>query len=221
MALVMATVVIYGFSQTIVDNLVHAPIPRPGLLYVHAAVFSAWMALFVLQTSLVAFGNVPLHRRLGVVWVVVGAALPIIGTATGIVMRRFRVIHDHDTLPFLAVPLTDMAIFTALFLLAVLWRRRPEFHRRLMFLATCVLMDAAFMRLPFADAWFDTGWFYAAVDVLVLIALVRDLMIDRRVHAVYAVGLPLMAVAQVVAWSLWQHPPAFWITFCRELVGAG
>jgi len=41
LALVMAAVVIYGFSHTIGDNLLHPSIPRPGLLYVHAAVFSA------------------------------------------------------------------------------------------------------------------------------------------------------------------------------------
>ncbi len=221
MALLMVTIVIYGFSQTIVDNLIHPPIPRPGLLYLHAVVFTAWMALYILQTSLVASGNVRVHRRLGMLWIVIGAALPVIGMATGIVMRRFRVIHDHDTVPFLAISLIDMVMFTALFLLAVLWRKRPEFHRRLMFLATCVLMDAGFMRFPFADTWFETGWFYAAVDTLVLIALVRDLMVDRRVHAVYAVGLPLMVVGQLVAWALWQHPPAFWITFCQELIGGG
>jgi hypothetical protein len=82
-------------------------------------------------------------------------------------------------------------------------------------------MDAGFMRFPVPDAWFDTGWFYAAVDALALIAVSRDLIVQRRVHVAYAVGLPLMAVGQFVAWPLWQHPPALWIALCRELVGAG
>jgi hypothetical protein len=221
MALLMAMVVIYGFSQTITENLFHPAIPRPGVLYVHAAVFSAWIALYVLQTGLVASRNVALHRRLGLVWIAIGGALPFVGVATGIAMRRFRIIHDHEALPFLAISLTDMVMFAALFLLAVRWRKRPEFHKRLMLLATCCLLDAGFMRFPVPDAWFDTGWFYAAIDVLVLIAIARDLIIERRVHVVYAVGLPFMVVGQLVAWSLWQHPPALWVTLCRELVGVG
>src|ERR1700729_2881455 len=75
LALVMAAVVIYGFSHTIGDNLLHPSIPRPGLLYVHAAVFSAWIALYILQTGLVASRNVTLHRRLGVGWIAVGTAM--------------------------------------------------------------------------------------------------------------------------------------------------
>ncbi len=221
MALLMAMVVVYGFSQTFIENLIHPPIPRPAVLYVHATVFSAWMALYVLQTGLVACGNVPLHRRLGLVWIAIGGALPVVGVATGIVMRRFRFIHDHEPLSFFAISLTDMVLFAAFFVLAVRWRKRPEFHKRLMLLATCCLLDAAFMRFPVPDAWFVTGWFYAAVDVLVLLAVARDLIVGRRIHVVYAAGLIVMVVGQFFAWSLWRHPPEFWVTICRGLTGVG
>ena len=148
MALLMAAIVIYGFSHTIGANLIHPSIPRPRVLYAHAALFSAFMAIYVLQTALVASGNVKLHQRLGPMWVVIAAAMPVLGITTGIVMRRFDVIHFNDYATFIAVILWDMLAFSALFLLAVLWRRRPEYHRRLMFLATCGLMDAGFSRFP-------------------------------------------------------------------------
>jgi hypothetical protein len=148
MALLMAAIVIYGFSQTIGANLIHPNIPRPNVLYVHAALFAAFMAIYVLQTALVASHNVALHRRLGIVWIAVGAAMPVIGVATGIVMRRFDVVHFHDYATFIAVILWDMLAFSTLFLLAILWRKRPEYHRRFMFLATCGLMEAAFSRFP-------------------------------------------------------------------------
>ena len=39
MSLVIAGVVIYGFSQTINENLIHPAYPRPLVLYFHAAIF--------------------------------------------------------------------------------------------------------------------------------------------------------------------------------------
>jgi hypothetical protein len=148
MALLMAAITIYGFSQTTGDNLIHPSIPRPRLLYMHAVVMGTWLSIYILQTGLVASWNVKLHQQLGPIWIAVGAALPIIGVATGIVMRRFDIIHYHESASFIAVILWDMVAFSTLLLLAVLWRKRPEFHRRLMFLATCGLMDAGFGRFP-------------------------------------------------------------------------
>src|SRR5579871_4558489 len=217
LALVMAVLVIYGFSHTIGENLLHPSIPRPRLLYVHAAVFSAWLVLYILQTSLVASHNVMLHRRLGAAWIAVGIAMPLIGVTTGIAMRRFHIVHDHESASFIAVILWDMVAFSALFLLAVLWRRRPEYHRRFMFLATCCLIDAGFSRFPLlsslwanANFWSDFGALYVGVDALVLIAVTRDWIVRRRVHVVYKVALPLIVSGQLLACVLSEHPPVLW-----------
>jgi hypothetical protein len=225
MALLMAAVIIYGFSHTISDNLFHPSIPRPRLLYVHAALFSAWLTLYILQTGLVASRNAALHRRLGRAWVVIGAAMPFIGVATGIVMRRFDVIHNHENAAFIAVILWDMIAFSTLFLLAVLSRKRPEYHRRFMFLATCGLMDAGFSRFPWATfANSVVSYFnglYVGVDALVLIAMTRDLMVQRRIHIAYRVALPLIVIGEVLACALSVHPPTFWTTVSHALVGVG
>jgi hypothetical protein len=227
MALMMGLVVIYGFSHTIGANLIHPSIPRPRVLYVHAALFSAFMAIYILQTGLVASGNATLHRRLGPTWVVMGAAMPVVGIATGIVMRRFDIIHFGDYATFIAVILWDMLAFSILFLLAVLWRKRPEYHRRLMLLATCGLMNAGFARFPLIglpDApvpnfWADFRALYVGVITLMLIAIIRDLIVHRRVHIVYRVAVPLIIAGQLLAVTLSDNPPAFWMTLSRRLVG--
>jgi hypothetical protein len=221
LALLMAGSVAYGFSRTVEENLFHPSIPRPLLLYVHAAVFGAWICLYVLQTALIRAGEVKLHRRTGLAGLCIGAAIPFLGVSTAIVMRRFDIIHFHRSLSFIAVPLWDMVAFTPLFILGALWRKRPEFHRRLMFLATCMVIDAGLGRFPVPDAWFSAGWFYFVIDALVLIAIARDLLRQHRVHPVFAIGLPLIMVGQVVTWTFWQYHPAFWIRFCRALVGVG
>ena len=228
-ALLMAAIVIYGFSHTIGANLIHPSIPRPRVLYAHAALFSAFMAIYVLQTALVASGKVRLHQRLGPIWVVIGAAMPVVGIATGIVMRRFDIIHFNDYATFIAVILWDMLAFSTLFLLAVLWRRRPEYHRRLMFLATCGLMNAGFARFPLIglapgaapDFWADFRGLYVGVIALMLIAMTRDLLVQRRVHIVYRVAVPLIVAGQLLAVALSDIPPDFWTTLSRRLVGVG
>ena len=166
MALLMAAITIYGFSQTIGDNLIHPSIPRPRLLYVHAVVMGTWLSIYILQTGLVATWNVKLHQQLGPIWIAVGAALPIIGVATGIVMRRFDIIQYHESASFIAVILWDMVAFSTLLLLAVLWRKRPEFHRRLLFIATGGLMDAALGRFDYV---FNHNLFYPILDCLILL----------------------------------------------------
>ena len=46
MSLLIAAVVVYGFSHTVNDNLIHATPPRPWILWLHGAVFSGgWSSL--------------------------------------------------------------------------------------------------------------------------------------------------------------------------------
>ncbi len=46
MSLVIAGVVIYGFSHTINENLIHPAYPRPLILYFHAVIFTSWVVLY-------------------------------------------------------------------------------------------------------------------------------------------------------------------------------
>jgi hypothetical protein len=94
----------------------------------------------------------------------------------------------------LAIPFFDMVAFSVSFALAVYWRTRPEFHRRLRLIATCSLTAAAFGRFP--NALMPRHWFYAGVDALILLGLVRDLLVMKRPHSVYIYGMPLMMVGQ-------------------------
>src|ERR1022692_2541534 len=73
MSLLIAAVVIYGFSHTVNQNLVHATPPRPWLLWLHGSLFSGWVAFFILQSALVRTRNVRIHRTTG--WFGVGLAV--------------------------------------------------------------------------------------------------------------------------------------------------
>ena len=57
MALVMAGVVVWGFSRTADANLFHANPPRPLLLWIHGAAFSTWVVFLSLSRPWCACGR--------------------------------------------------------------------------------------------------------------------------------------------------------------------
>lgn len=198
MSVLFAVVVIYGFSFTVGKNLIHPAVPRPLILYIHAAVFSGWLVFFILQSTVVRTRQVKWHRIIGWFGLALGITIAVLGISTAFTMARFNTVQLHSTHEEsnLMIPLFDMVCFTTTFALAIYWRKRPEYHRRLVFIATCALTAAAFGRFP--ERLLPAELFYAGVDVLILLGVVRDLIVSRRVHVVYLYGLPLFIVGQIV-----------------------
>jgi FtsH-binding integral membrane protein len=209
MALAMAGLVVWGFSRTVDASLFHANPPRPLLLWIHGAAFSTWVVFFIVQSALVRVRKVSVHRFLG--WFGAGLAAVMIplGFAIAIIMARFdRVVHHQaDADAFLSIPFYDMIAFGTCIALAIYWRKRPDFHRRLVFIATCGLMDAALGRF---DYLFNHNLFYPALDLLILLGMGRDLVVDRRVGKVYLYALPLLIVGQSLSVYMWRINPPWW-----------
>jgi hypothetical protein len=61
MSLVLAALVILGFSRTVKASLFHANPPRPLLLWMHGAAFSTWLVFFIAQSALVRVRKVSVH----------------------------------------------------------------------------------------------------------------------------------------------------------------
>jgi hypothetical protein len=195
MAQLMAGLAIWGFSSTVNANLLHAKQPRPFLLWFHAAAFSAWIALFVVQSALVRVRKVSVHRRLGWFGAALAATMVVSGLIMSVVMLRFEmtVLHRKNVASFLAILWCDMIIFGACMALAIYFRKRPEYHRRLVFMATCQLMQAAFVRFHYIG-YHDL--FFPALDLLIVAGVLRDLIVDGRVNRVYLYVFPAMIVLQ-------------------------
>jgi hypothetical protein len=216
MAVLIAAVVVYGFSRTIFENLIHPADPRPRVLYVHAVVFASWVVLLNLQSALIRTRNVQLHRKIGSAAIALGMAIPAVGVATGIAMAEFNTRHGStDEAQFLIVPIFDMIAFSIVFGLAVWWRRKPEFHRRLMLIAACGLTVAAFNRFPIVPE----HWGYAGVDILILLGVGRDWIVDQRVHPVYVYALPAMVLGQLATTYIQLTSFPYWMAIARSLIG--
>ena len=195
MSLLLAAIVVSGFQRTVNENLFHPAVPRPFILWIHGAAFAGWVVFFIFQSALVRRRKVSWHRSIG--WFGAGLATVMVplGVATAVIMARFDTVQLHQnksaTDAFLSVPFYDMLAFGVLIALAIYWRTKPELHRRLIFIATCGLMDAAFGRFDYV---FDHNLFFPFLDLLILLGVGRDLRVDGRVHKVYRYALPLLIV---------------------------
>lgn len=216
MSILIAVVVFYGFSHTVNKNLIHPAIQKPWILWVHGIVFSAWLLFFILQSALVRARSVRWHRNVGWFGAALGASMFFLGISTTLSMARLYLHQLHKTeANFLIVPFWDITCFAVCFAVAIAWRRKPEHHRRMMLLATCALTAAGWGRYPLLS----TGGFYAGVDFLLVLGIARDLIVNRRVHAVYKVGLPVFVAGQAFAMFVLITKPEWWMKFAFAIVG--
>lgn len=216
MSCLILLVVLYGFGRGLGTRLLRPEAPLPWILHVHALVFGGWVVLFLVQAAAVHWRRLRLHRCLGVAAAAAGAALPIVGVATALVMRQWHASRGAVNDAFLAVSFNDMLTFAVAFGLALGWRRRPDIHRRLMLIASCALTVAAFARFPRtlvpANSW------YAAVDILIGLGMLRDLIVERHVHWIYRVSVPAVMVGQLLALYLALVAPRAWLTFLHAFL---
>lgn len=225
MAIVMALTVFAGFAPSYYLRwLADGPAttvsgaPVTPLIHLHGALFSAWVALFLVQTALVAKRRVRLHRRLGVAGATLAAAMVVAGLATAIAAARAgSAPPDVPPLVFLVVPFFDILLFAGFATAAILARRRKEAHKRLMLLAYLALLPAPVARLPGVLALGPLGFFGVAYLGFLLLFAAYDLWSRRRVHPVYLWGGLLLVLSAPA--RLLLSGTEVWLWFAAWLVG--
>jgi hypothetical protein len=219
-ALLAALVVFVGFSPTFyLRNLFDAP-QLSTLKLVHGIVFSAWVVLFVAQTSLVATNRRDTHRALGAFGALLLVAMCLVGYRMAIESGRSGFTPDPakvSALSFMAVPLFDLAVFALLVSAALLLRARSDWHKRLMLIATLSLLPPAIARvamqfpplpvLPIA---------FGGTALLIVAAIVLDRVTLRRLHPAALAGgliviLSLPARLLIGSTQAWQDLAAWLI----------
>ena len=224
MAVALALTAVAGFARTYYFTpLIGGPVqtinglPVTPTLHLHAAVFTAWLLLFIVQTTLIAGHRVRAHQRLGIAGGLLAAVMIVVGVNTAIeAAARGSAPPGIDPLAFLVVPLGDIALF-ATFIAAALWKRRQkEVHKRLMMLAYVSIMTAGVARLPGVLTLGPFG-FYGLTFIFLAIAMVYDYASRRRVHPIYVWGGVVLVVA--VPGRLMLSETGAWQSFAAFLVG--
>ena len=217
-ALVMALTVFVGFGQSFFLKAFTAAPALSPLVWTHGVLFSAWIVLLVTQTTLVARDRVDLHMRLGIFGVVLAVAMVIVGWQTGIVAARLGHVPPGAPPPlmFLAIPLFAIVEFAILFSAAIALRGNAQAHKRLMLMATIVIVPAAIARLPLPYAGTAPG-FFAISDLIILACVIYDWRTRGRVHPVYAWAGSLVVILQPLQLVIMGTAP--WLALAAWLTG--
>lgn len=216
MGMVVALIAFTGFARTFYLRPAFFQQPLSRLVFIHGIVMTAWVALFTAQSWLVAKRRVDVHRKLGIAGALLAALVLILGVRTAIVATRLG--HaPGPPIPFLAVPLFDMAIFGTLIGLGLYHRRRPDLHKRLMLLGTLSILSAPFGRLvPLVFHRRMPPMALVLMSLTTLACVAYDTVKHRRLHPVFGWGFLLIAASCPL--RLWVgttetwHAFAIWLT---------
>jgi hypothetical protein len=185
MAILILATVFLGFARTYYLASMFKAEPIPPLLHIHGAVFSSWILLLIVQTSLVATGRVDLHRRLGLLGFCLACPLVVLGllVATNAMVRNFdaaeAVYMQAELRAGYVFQTCDMLIFSTLIYFAFRNRFNPAAHKRFIIIGTIALLDAAFARWPIDVV---SQHFQFDCYALLLILIGHDLWSARKIH---------------------------------------
>ena len=217
-ALVAALIAFTGFARTYYLKGVFDAPELPALTHVHGLVMTLWIVLFIVQVSLVAARRVGLHRRLGMAGAALAAIVVIVGIATAIDSARRGVSPGPPPLVFLAIPIGVALVFGVFVGAAVLMRRRSDWHKRLMLLASIAILTPAIARLP-VEAIHAGGivLFFALTDLLAIACAGYDAFRNKRLHPAFGWGTLGLVLAQVGMLVL--AGSSLWMGIARSLAG--
>jgi len=213
MALIALAIVALGFAPTFYLRPSSQPPLQPRVVF-HGMLFSAWVLVFLAQTTLVERRRIDIHQRLGWLGLALAVSLIVVGPFIALPAARDGRLPG-DPLAFLLVPLTDILLFATCFALAFTQRRHPETHKRWMLLATLSLLPPAISRIPIAAN--RPPVILGFMLILVAARPVVDWLTERRLHPVSLWGGLALAVSFPARFALSET--AAWHRIAEWLVG--
>jgi hypothetical protein len=204
MAIAAALVVFLGFAPTYFLKAWFGTPALPMFLHLHGVLMTSWLLLLFIQNRLVAMRRTDVHRRLGVAGAFLAAAIVSVTVVSAIIALRIPLgLARFDPTAVLA-SLGSMVQFAGFVAVALLMRRNPDAHKRLMFLGTAVLLTASVGRLIGSRLFVLLGGpsvlipvtVYAVCDAFLAVMIVYDLATRRRVHSSLIWGGLALVIAQ-------------------------
>ncbi len=217
MAIALALVALAGFAPSyyLKSHFSFGPALTP-LLRLHGAVMTAWLVLLVTQTTFIAARRVAWHRRLGIVGVALAATLIALAAYTAVQRAKDGLLGEGMVPPlqFLAIPLMSVLVLPVLIGAAIYFRKRSDYHKRLIMLATVEFVTPAAARLTIL-AGLGPPVGFALCDLFLVAIVVRDLVTLRRVHPATLWGGLFLIMCQPTRFMM--SGTEAWLTVARWL----
>ena len=216
--LVVAAVFV-GFAPSYYLRALSSAAPLPGRVHLHGALSTVWVLLFAAQTFLVARSRTALHRKLGVLAVLLIPLMLVSGLSVALGAARDSTVAVRSAPAaatfltpgtILVIPLTSILLFAGFASAGLLHRRQPGRHKRLMALATIAMLPPALGRAFFwIFGTLNPTLFFGATVLVVALLFVHDRRTLGHAHPVTLWGGGLlaasfpgrMALGNTYAWS--------------------
>lgn len=149
MAVVFVIIAFGSFTPTYWAPLASGTFSSPPIVHVHGALLFSWTLLYLLQTALIASGRTTRHQALGLFGIALFSVMCCSIVATRLVLLRHEVHAGFGDAArrFSALALCSLPLLIAFFAAAIANIRRPELHKRLMYLVMVALMIPALARI--------------------------------------------------------------------------
>ena len=218
-ALLVTAIAFVGFWPTYFGPLFAGTVDKLPVIHVHAAIYVGWLAIFIAQATFAATRRMDLHVRLGNIGIGYGVLVIVMGVTVAISMFAVRVQAGNfeEAQERLVAPLADMVFFAPLFAAAIRFRRKPEIHKRLMIVATTLLLIAAVGRMTFLGRPWPLLLVWSSP---LLIGAAYDVVRRRTVPWIYLLGVVVIGVrafgtAPVRDSAVWHD----WTAWLATVVG--
>lgn len=215
MALVCMAVAFLGFLPTYWMPMVDGGLHADATIHIHGAIFFAWSLFIVFQTWIAATGQLARHRSVGLIGVSLVTAMTIFGVIISIHVMKGAAAHGEAEagIRLAIVPLSNIALFVILMILAFVNTRRPEWHKRLMIMAALAILGAPIVRWIFVLGHVHRPPPMSAplaaegiVCLLCLIPILRDWRVTGRVHPAYAWSFAAILAKTVFETTAYDTP---------------
>lgn len=224
---VAAWVVIFaGFYPSVSDRIRgQADYPAPLILQLHVFGFTAWLCLLTAQILLVRAGQRKTHQALGFAGAILIPILVVTGIGAEVHSQRFYSPGDRANLQFFIAPVIEMLVFGACAAVAILLRAHTSTHKRLILVATAMILSAGynrwlgdvFQQIFGGGFWGMIGNNFAGPNLLMALGMTYDFATRDRIHRSYQIAVPLVVLAELIAAFIYHHPA--WPPIAREIVG--
>lgn len=190
MSFVGVLAVCLGFSKTFFIPAAEGTFDAPVIIHVHGAFAFAWVLLFVVQTTFIQKRKIKWHQKLGWlgIFVALGVLFTMIPAGMYVVKRDIQTEMGEMGYSSLLGVFTSGILFVALVMAGIAYRKKPEYHKRLMLLSLIIVLWPAWFRfrhffpsIPHPEIWFAIVLAYS----FILIAAIRDRIKYGRVHPVF------------------------------------
>jgi hypothetical protein len=233
MAVTCVLVAFGGFAPTYWLQLVPGTFVGPPLLHIHGLLFSAWPVLLLTQVLLVANRRLDLHRAFGLAGISLATAMVVIGMAAAIQTLNAGLAAGYGdrSRAFLILPVSAISLFACFFVAAIANIRRAEAHKRLMFLATLSLLQAAMGRVFFVLVTGGGPGLRPGLgepppliiglapslilELLIVAGVIYDWRTRGRPHPVWLIGAAIMTAVIVLRGPIGET--AAWLAFADVL----